>query len=122
MKYKLSHKLSVIFLKYIVVIGALIMYIHNILLINHTELKIADWSISLPILPYITAITWSYALDFCNIHRLCLTYICAMTYCIKFQAEIGFGEYLFPARMAMFVFGTLVFMGLFIHLKHNKNK
>lgn len=123
MKSCIVHKLSILFLKYIVVIGGLIMYLHNILLLTNDALLIADWTISLPILPYIVAITWSKAFEFCNIHRAFLTYICIMTYCIKFETVVGFGKLLMPARILMFIFGSILIITLIIHeIKNNKFK
>lgn len=109
MKVTLSHRLSVIFLKYIVVIAALIMYIHNILLLTNLDLQLADYTISLTIFPAITAMTWSKAFGFCRLHRCFIAYTCLMSYCIKYQEDFGFGNLLAPARQIMFVIGTILF-------------
>lgn len=114
-KYKPYHKLSILFLKYIVILGTLIMYIHNILLLTNTELVIADWVISLPLFPYIVAMTWSKVFGFCSLHRACLTYIMVMTYCIKYQTLIGFGKWLVPARFFMFSVGTILLVWWILH-------
>lgn len=119
---KVTHKLSIVFLKYIVVIGGFIMYLHNILLLADDALLVADWTISLPILPYIVAMTWSKTFEFCPIHRAFLTYICVMTYCIKYEACFGFGIYLTGFRILMLIFGTILFIVLFIHLYKLKYK
>lgn len=113
----LEYKLSVLFLKYAPVIGALIMFLHVFLLITNSAMLIADWTFSLPIIPTIVAIIWSKTFGFCSIHRHFIGYICAVTYCIKFQSAVGFGVYLLLSRWIMFIIGLILFIWFAIRIK-----
>ena len=78
---------------------------------------IADWTFSLPIIPAITAMIWSKTFGFCIMHRLFIAYICAISYCIKFEQAIGFGSLLLFSRWFMFIIGVILFIWLLIRFK-----
>lgn len=110
------YKVSIIFLKYAPVISALIMMLHTALLISHKALIVADWSVSLPILPTLVAIIWSKTFGFCRLHRHFILYSCLVSYCIKIQDTFGFGNYLNIARIIVLIIGILLFICMFIKL------
>ena len=112
-----QYKVSVLFLKYAPVIGAFIMFLHVFLLITNKNKLIADWTFSLPIIPAITAMIWSKTFGFCIMHRLFIVYICAISYCIKFEQAIGFGSLLLFSRWFMFIIGAILFIWLFVRFK-----
>ena len=112
-----QYKVSVLFLKYAPVIGAFIMFLHVFLLITNNYMLIADWTFSLPIIPTITAMIWSKTFGFCIMHRLFIAYICAVSYCIKFEQAIGFGSLLLFSRWFMFIIGAILFIWLFVKFK-----
>lgn len=78
---------------------------------------VADWTFSLPIIPAVTAMIWSKTFGFCSIHRHFIAYICAITYCIKYEQAIGFGSLLLFSRWFMFVIGALLFIWLGVRFK-----
>ena len=112
-----QYKVSVLFLKYAPVIGAFIMFLHVFFLITNNYMLIADWTFSLPIIPTITAMVWSKTFGFCIMHRLFIAYICAISYCIKFEQAIGFGSLLLFSRWFMFIIGAILFIWLFVRFK-----
>lgn len=112
-----QYKVSVLFLKYAPVIGAFIMFLHVFLLITNSAMLLADWTFSLPIIPAVTAMIWSKAFGFCIMHRLFIAYICAISYCIKFEQAIGFGSLLLFSRWFMFIIGVILFIWLCIRFK-----
>lgn len=115
--HKLTYKLSIIFLKYAPVVGAFIMLLHVFLLITARDMVIADWTVSLPVIPAIVAIVWSKTFGFCPIHRHFIAYISAVSYCIKYEQYKGFGQYLTLSRWIMFIIGVLLFIWLIIRIK-----
>ena len=112
-----QYKVSVLFLKYAPVIGAFIMFLHVFFLITNNYIFIADWTFSLPIIPAITAMIWSKTFGFCIVHRLFIAYICAISYCIKFEQAIGFGSLLLLLRWLMFIIGAILFIWLLVRFK-----
>ena len=112
-----QYKVSVLFLKYAPVIGAFIMFLHVFFLITNNYMLIADWTFSLPIIPAITAMIWSKTFGFCIMHRLFIAYICAISYCIKFEQTIGFGSLLLLLRWLMFIIGAILFIWLLVRFK-----
>ena len=112
-----QYKVSVLFLKYAPVIGAFIMFLHVFLLITNKNKLIADWTFSLPIIPAITAMIWSKTFGFCIMHRLFIVYICAISYCIKFEQAIGFGSLLLFSRWFLFIIGAILFIWLLVRFK-----
>lgn len=113
----LKYKASIIVLKYAPVIGAFIMFLHVFLLITDNALKVADWTFSLPIIPTIVAMIWSKTFGFCKLHRHFIAYICAISYCIKFESSYGFGQYLTLSRWIMFIIGALLFIWFILRMK-----
>lgn len=111
------YKLSILFLKYTPVIGAAIMMTHIALLITDKALLIADWTVSLPVIPAITAMVWSKTFGFCKIHRHFIAYVSAVSYCIKYQQHFGFGTLLTASRWVMFIIGFILFVWLSIRFK-----
>lgn len=119
----LGIKLSVLLLKYMPFIGALIMLGHVFALITDNydkNIVVAEWTFSLPVVPAATAVVLSKQLGFCSLHRHFIIYISAVSYCIKFQDDIGFGMMLMSMRWIALVFGFILFVWLIIYArKHN---
>lgn len=119
----LGIKLSVLLLKYLPFIGALIMLCHVFSLVTNNydkDIVVADWTFSLPAAPAATALVLSKQLGFCNIHRHFIIYTSAVSYCIKFQDDIGFGLMLTSMRWIALIIGIILFIWLFIYTrKHN---
>lgn len=119
----LGIKLSVLLLKYMPFIGALIMLGHVFALITDNydkDIVVAEWTFSLPVVPAATAVVLSKQLGFCSLHRHFIIYISAVSYCIKFQDDIGFGMMLMSMRWIALVFGFILFVWLIIYArKHN---
>lgn len=119
----LGIKLSVILLKYMPFIGALIMLGHVFTLVTDNydkNIVVADWTFSLPVAPAATAVVLSKQLGFCSLHRHFIIYTSVVSYCIKFQDDIGFGMMLMSMRWIALVFGFVLFIWLIIYArKHN---
>ena len=103
------HRLSMIFLKYTPVIGALLMLLHVMFLSIGLTGFIAENLIGLTLWPYITALVWSKAFHFCTTHRLFLSYIFLVTCCINYEGFFGFGLTLLAARWVVLILGILLF-------------
>lgn len=97
-------KISVIVLKFLSVICAFAMLFHVSLLITrrldeNRIIEAIEWTISLPVAPALTAIILSKQLGFCSIHRYFIAYTSIVSYCIKFQDSIGFGNFSYTNEM-----------------------
>ena len=118
---KTCHKLSIIFLKYAPFIAGILMWIHVILKICGVNWFVAENLVGLPIIPCIICCVWSYAFNFCLLHRIFILYTSLVTYCINFNADIfGFGDMLTVIRWLLFSIG-LILIVLFI-IKRCKHK
>ena len=116
----ISHKLSVIFLKYAPFIAGILMWIHVILKIYHIDLLIAENLVGLPIIPCIICCIWSKTFGFCLLHRAFIMYTTLVTYCININTDIfHFGNLLIPVRWCLFILG---FVLIIIFIKQFKNK
>ena len=117
----ISHKLSVIFLKYAPFIAGILMWIHVILKIYHIDLLIAENLVGLPIIPCIICCIWSKTFGFCLLHRAFIMYTTLVTYCININTDIfHFGNLLIPVRWCLFILGFVLII-IFI-IKQFKNK
>lgn len=118
---KTCHKLSIIFLKYAPFIAGILMWVHVILRICGVSLLVAENLVGLPIIPCIICCVWSYAFNFCLLHRIFIIYTSLVTYCINLNADIvGFGNMLGLVRWLLFGIGLILII-LFI-FKQYKNK
>lgn len=118
---KTCHKLSIIFLKYAPFIAGMLMWVHVILRICGVSLLVAENLVGLPIIPCIICCVWSYAFNFCLLHRIFIMYTSLVTYCINLNADIvGFGNMLGLVRWLLFGIGLILII-LFI-FKQYKNK
>lgn len=118
---KTCHKLSIIFLKYAPFIAGILMWVHVILRICGVSLLVAENLVGLPIIPCIICCVWSYAFNFCLLHRIFIIYTSLVTYCINLNADIvGFGNMLDLVRWLLFGIGLILII-LFI-FKQYKNK
>ena len=118
---KTCHKLSIIFLKYVPFIAGILMWVHVILRICGVSLLVAENLVGLPIIPCIICCVWSYAFNFCLLHRVFIMYTSLVTYCINLNADIvGFGNMLGLVRWLLFGIGLILII-LFI-FKQYKNK
>lgn len=121
----LGVKLSVVLLKYMPFIGAFIMLSHVCNLVSHVEsmkIVVADWTFSLPAVPAATACVLSKQLGFCRLHRHFIVYTSAVSYCIKFQDDIGFGFLLTSMRWFIIAVGICLFIWLMIYAKKKNIK
>ena len=118
---KTCHKLSIIFLKYAPFIAGILMWVHVILRICGVSLLVAENLVGLPVIPCIICCVWSYAFNFCLLHRIFIMYTSLVTYCINFNADVvGFGNMLSLVRWLLFGIGLILII-LFI-IKQCKNK
>jgi len=101
-------KLSVVALKYAPMVASLVMCLHVGLLLVGIDTETADYTFSLPLFPWLVCMLWSKAFGFCTMHRHCITYVMAITYCIKYQEDYGFGGMLTMARLIAFVLGIAI--------------
>lgn len=116
---KMKMKYCVIFLlRYLPVLGALIMLIHVALLIFDIRIPIAENLIGLSIMPYIFSYFASKAFGFCWLHRAFLTYIFIVDSCINFQRNVGFSDFLFFSHISVFVLGIALFVKLIVGRKN----
>ena len=104
----LGIKISLIVLKFLPLICAFAMLFHVSLLIarklyENRIIEATEWTISLPVAPALTAIILSKQLSFCSLHRHFIAYTSIVSYCIKFQNSIGFGNFLTPMRWVMLI-------------------
>ena len=118
---KTCHKLSIIFLKYAPFIAGILMWVHVILKICGVNWSVAENLVGLPIIPCIICCVWSYAFNFCLLHRIFIIYTSLVTYCINFHTDsFGFGDMLNFVRWLLFSIG-LILIVLFI-IKQCKSK
>lgn len=118
---KTCHKLSIIFLKYAPFIAGMLMWVHVILRICGVSLLVAENLVGLPIIPCIICYIWSYAFNFCLLHRIFIIYTSLVTYCINFNADVvEFGNMLSLVRWLLFGIGLILII-MFI-IKQCKNK
>ena len=118
---KTCHKLSIIFLKYAPFIAGILMWVHVILKICGVNWFVAENLVVLPIIPCIICCIWSYAFNFCLLHRIFIIYTSLVTYCINFHTDsFGFGDMLNFVRWLLFSVG-LILIVLFI-IKQYKSK
>ena len=123
----LGIKISIIVLKFLPVICAFVMLFHVSLLISkrldeNRVIEATEWTISLPAAPALTAIILSKQLGFCSLHRHFIIYTSIVSYCIKFQNSIGFGNFLTPMRWVMLIVGIILFTILIRHMFVRKVK
>lgn len=111
------YRLSIIMLKYTPVLGALMMWIHILLLLLGFNMWIAEYSFSLPFFPWLVCIVWSKTFGFCKLHRHFITYISIVSYCIRFQDDVGFGILLTTIRWIVFIIGTILLLWFITHVK-----
>ena len=69
-----------------------------------------------------TAIILSKQLGFCSLHRHFIAYTSIVSYCIKFQNSISFGNFLIPMRWVMLIVGIILFIILIRHIFVRKIK
>lgn len=123
----LGIKISIIVLKFLPVICAFAMLFHVSLLISkrldeNRVIETTEWTISLPAAPAVTALILSKQLGFCSLHRHFIAYTSIVSYCIKFQSSIGFGNFLMPMRWIMLMVGVFLFIILIRHIAIHKVK
>ena len=123
----LGIKISVIVLKILPVICAFAMLFHVSLLVTrrfdeNRIIEATECTISLPVEPALTAIILSKQLGFCSLHRHFIAYTSIVSYCIKFQNSIGFGNFLIPMRWVMLIVGIILFIILIRHMFVRKIK
>lgn len=115
------HRLSVLCLKFAPFIGGILMWLHITCLLLGKTFYVVENLIGLPIIPCLTAIVWSKAFGFCPMHRCFIAYICAITYCINWQADfVGFGTALLGVRWGLWVIGLLLIIWFIYNLVEKK--
>lgn len=99
-------------MKYLPVVGAIVMMIHVGLLLCGIELSVSEPVVITAIT--VLLLTISYALEFCWLHRLFILYAYIVMMCIYIQERVGFGVMLEPVRIGVFVTGG-VLIGLLVN-------
>lgn len=61
-------------------------------------------------------------MGFCSLHRYFIAYTSIVSYCIKFQDSIGFGNFLTPMRWIMLIVEIILFIILIRHIFVRKIK
>lgn len=85
-------------------------------------IEATEWTISLPVASALTAIILSKQLGFCSLHRHFIAYTSIVSYYIKFQNSIGFGNFLIPMRWVILIVGIILFIILIRHIFVRKIK
>lgn len=102
------HRLCLVMVQWIPVFGAILMCLRCLLLILGFNTDAFEFVMDSCLCSYIMLIFASYALELCHWHRLCVTYIYAMSICADIQRCIGWGEWLFAARLTMLFIGVVI--------------
>lgn len=103
---KASHRLSILLLKYVPMIGGFLMWVHVSLLLCNVQTSVFDSVVGYSIAPSITMMVWSKAFNFCPIHRCFVAYDTLVSGCIKWQtAFAGFGAALLYVRFMVWFIG-----------------
>lgn len=104
----MSKKFSIKVLRYIPIVVALLMCTHCGLLVFGVDERFTQWF--MVAYGFVLVMAFSHALNFCSLHRHLIYYSFVVFCCIIYQRHFcGFGEYLFVARLTMFIVGlTLI--------------
>lgn len=108
-------RISLFMSKYIILLIALIMLIHVLCLDFGYRGEVAE---NLLVLGFgLTLFFNDITFGFCWFHRMCIVYAIAMDWCINFEYNVGFGEWLIPMRVVMTVWGVTMLI-IFFKGKH----
>lgn len=113
-------KLCIIALKYVPIIGTILMTLHVAALLLGYKLFIFELSV----LTIVTlmVILWSKVFKFCLIHRLSSLYTIAVLWCCYIERYIGFGKYLQILRVIFLYLGIILLILLTIKYAKNYKK
>ena len=100
------HRLSIMLLKYVPMIGGFLMWVHVTLLLLNIQTHVFENVVGYSVAPSVTMLVWSKTFNFCPIHRCFICYNTAVMGCIKWQANfIGFGSALLVVRLIVWIIG-----------------
>lgn len=111
-------KISILLLKYITVIEAIIVSIMLILTINNANGLFFESVCVHSIIGFVLMIIQSYLLKFCNLYRAFLTYNFIVYQCIVYNRYFGFHNYEKPIKIFFILCGIGLFAILFKNVKH----
>lgn len=109
-----------IIFKWLPFVAGFIMMCHCFLLLNNVHTLFVGTSVGISVLWAIGFIAGSYTLRFCELHRLFTLYCLLVTFCINYEAAIGFGKYVMMARTIAFSIGLSLHIALAIRLYHHQ--
>lgn len=103
----MSKKFSIKVLRYIPIVVAMLMCAHCGLLVFGVDERFTQWF--MVAYGFVLVMAFSHALNFCSLHRHLIYYSFVVFCCIIYQRHFdGFREYLFSARLAMFIIGVIL--------------
>lgn len=112
--YRLS-KVCRLFVQWTPVVGAVVMMWHVFALICGFGSDIVEIFVDSSLLSVILFMLASYSFHFCLWHRACILYGYAVSLCIDYQRNFGFGEYINQARWIVLVVGLIIVIAFFIN-------
>lgn len=110
-----SKKAALLAIKYMPIIGALVMIVHSGFLLIGIDLNLADNVATMQALPAFTLLLVSHAFGFCWVHKAFTIYDLLVSLCIDYNRDIGFTYALVEHRLFAFTTGIILFTILFIH-------
>lgn len=110
-------KLCIIALKYVPIIGTVLMTLHVATLLLGYKLFISELSV-LTIVTLMIML-WSKVFKFCLIHRLSSLYTISVIWCCYIERYVGFGEYLQILRVIFLYLGVALL--ILLGIKYAKN-
>lgn len=111
------HKVTIFVVKILPSIGCLVMWAHCLTLLLGKEWVFAESAFGLSAAAALLLMLLSIEYRFCIMHKLQILYIISMQFCITFQREYGFGEFLALARIVMCLLGAMLMVRLFTNFK-----
>ena len=114
-----KEKMCVVLLKYVPIISSMVMLLHVILLL--CGIKVCVSQLTVLFLVTIMIIYWSFTFKFCLIHLCSSLYTILILWYCYIEAYVGFGPYLFAARVITLILGILLFVGISVkYVRNNK--
>lgn len=90
------------------VLATLFFMVHTALLIHGYDCSLAYMFYSYSFTGFITWIVISVTFQFNWMHRAFISYNYLVSFCVDFQREVGFGNWLIPARWFVLVLGVVI--------------
>ena len=95
-------------MKYLPVIGTVIMTVHCGLLLHGISLRAVEFLVSFPMSSMLMFFLLSKQFHFCILHKCLIGYVSVMEICIFLQYRNVWGPLLIPARWTMFIIGCML--------------